>query len=340
MMCALLYLFFGLVFSSQDFNIYLNDDPTLPLFLEWSKVYQKSYPKTEEFLLRFQNYKDSLNRINVANEKTRQRGSGATFALNKFSDLTPQEFSEKILMKQFSQNGAKLLQTEENILKPKMTAPPTFDWRDRDAVTPVKDQGQCGSCWAFSVTENVESVWILARGLNSSSTQPLLAPQQLVDCDDYSFGCDGGFPPFAYDYLVSAGGMDDEKDYPYTAHGGTCKFVQSAVVAKITGYKFGTTPEDESTMADNLVSWAPLSICVDARYWQDYQGGIFSEWQCDDVPLLDHCVQAVGFNTTAPIPYWIVRNSWGTNWGEDGYIRLQYGTNTCGLTYVVTCATT
>jgi len=133
--------------------------------------------------------------------------------------------------------------------------------------------------------------------------------------------------------------LDGEKDYPYTATGGSCKFILSDVVAKITGYKFGTIPEDETTMRDNLASWAPLSICVDAPYWQDYQGGIFTEWQCDDVPALDHCVQAVGYNTTAPMPYWIVRNSWGMDWGEDGYIRLQYGTNTCGLTFVVTCAT-
>jgi len=319
-------LFISLVFSSDQLD-----------FQQWSKTYNKHYTD-EEFPQRFQNYKDSVDRINAANLKAKLQGSGATLALNKFSDLSPKEFEEKILMKSFTPNMAVL--SDEAVLKPKQSGPPTFDWRDVDAVTPVKDQGQCGSCWAFSVTENVESVWILAKGLNATSEQPILAPQQLVDCDDFSFGCDGGYPPFAYDYLVSAGGMDDEKDYPYTAQGGTCKFVQAAVVAKITGYKFGTIPEDETTMRDNLASWAPLSICVDARYWQDYQSGILTEWQCDDIPALDHCVQAVGYNTTAPMPYWIVRNSWGTDWGEDGYIRLQYGTNTCGLTYVVTCATT
>jgi C1A family cysteine protease len=328
-----LALFFCLVVVSHSS---LSEEDQLNNFNEWSRKYNKAYDP-ELILPHFQNYKNSVDRINAANEKAQLLGSGATFSLNKFSDLSPEDFREKILMKPFS--PSMVLHTSENVLKPKLSGPPTFDWRDVDAVTPVKDQGQCGSCWAFSVTENVESVWILAKGLNTSTTQPILAPQQLVDCNDLSFGCDGGFPPFAYDYLVSAGGLDDEKDYPYRAVGGSCKFILSDVVAKITGYKFANLPEDETTMRDNLVSWAPLSICVDARYWQDYQSGILTEWQCDDIPALDHCVQAVGYNMTAPMPYWIVRNSWGTDWGEDGYIRLQYGTNTCGLTFVVTCAT-
>jgi len=307
------------------------------MFQQWFQENGKVYDTADEMSLRFVNFKETVKRINTNNAYTDMRGSGAKFGLNKFSDMTQDEFAEKVLMKPFTPIDAELKQ--KNMLLPRVASPDAFDWRTKGAVTAVKDQGQCGSCWAFSVTENIESVWILAKGLNNE-TLPPLAPQQIVDCDTTDLGCNGGNPPTAYDYVQSAGGLDDEKDYPYTAQDGTCAFKSSAVVAKISGYKYATDG-DEGTMKDNLASWAPLSICVDARYWQDYQSGIMSEWQCDWIVQLDHCVQAVGYDTssTAPTPFWIVRNSWGTDWGEDGYIRLEYGTNTCGLTQESTSAT-
>jgi len=305
------------------------------MFQQWSTQHGKVYETADETSIRFDNFKETVKRINTNNAYTEMRGSGAVFGLNKFSDMTPDEFAEKVLMTPFTPVAAE--HKEKNMLLPRVTAPDTFDWRNKGAVTAVKDQGQCGSCWAFSVTENIESVWILAKGLNNE-TLPPLAPQQIVDCDPSDLGCDGGNPPTAYDYVQSAGGLDDEKDYPYTAQDGTCAFKSSAVVAKITGYKYATSG-DEDTMKDNLASWAPLSICVDARYWQDYQSGVMTEWQCDWIVQLDHCVQAVGYDTTASTPFWIVRNSWGADWGENGYIRLQYGTNTCGLTQESTTAT-
>jgi cathepsin F len=313
----------GLTFSQTT------EEELFKSFQSWAVNHQKIYATYEETLIRFENYKKSVDRVNANNAYIKLRGSGATFGLNKFSDLSPEEFSEKILMTPFSPVSAE--RKEMNMLNPRITAPATFDWRTHGAVTAVKDQGQCGSCWAFSVTENVESVWILAKGL-TNATLPPLAPQQIVDCDTTDMGCDGGNPPTAYDYIISAGGLDDEKDYPYTAQDGTCAFKSAAVVAKIASYKYACNSGDESTMLDNLASWAPLSICVDARYWQDYTGGIMTAYQCDWLVELDHCVQAVGYDTSASTPFWIVRNSWGTDWGEDGYIRLEYGSNTCGLT--------
>jgi len=305
------------------------------MFQQWFQENGKVYDTADEMSLRFVNFKETVKRINTNNAYTDMRGSGAKFGLNKFSDMSPDEFSEKVLMKPFTPIDAELKQ--KNMLIPRVASPDTFDWRTKGAVTAVKDQGQCGSCWAFSVTENIESVWILAKGLNNE-TLPPLAPQQIVDCDTTDLGCDGGNPPTAYDYVQSAGGLDDEKDYPYTAQDGTCAFKSSAVIAKITGYKYATDG-DEGTMKDNLASWAPLSICVDARYWQDYQSGVMTEWQCDWIVQLDHCVQAVGYDLTVSTPFWIVRNSWGADWGENGYIRLQYGANTCGLTEESTTAT-
>jgi len=322
-------LLLGLVYSHQS------EDEIYKTFSEWALTHRKTYSSLEENALRYQNFKNSLDRINANNAYVKVRGSGANFGLNKFSDLSPEEFAQTVLMRPFTPASVEFKQN--NMLTPRITAPTTFDWRPKGAVTAVKDQGQCGSCWAFSVTENVESVWILAKGL-TNETIPPLAPQQIVDCDDSDAGCDGGNPPTAYDYIKSAGGLDDEKDYPYTAVDGTCAFKSTAVVAKISGWKYATEG-DEDTMASNLASWAPLSICVDARYWQDYTSGIMTEWQCDWLVELDHCVQAVGYDTTASTPFWIVRNSWGADWGEAGYIRLQYGTNTCGLTQESTSAT-
>jgi len=326
-------VFVGLVASIEledgDVEVY-------QMFQGWMSTHNREYATVEEMSTRFNNFKASVNRINTNNAYTQMRGSGAKFGLNKFSDMSPEEFSENVLMTPFT--PAASLHKEKNMLTPRITAPDTFDWRSKGAVTAVKDQGQCGSCWAFSVTENIESVWILAKGI-TNETLPPLAPQQIVDCDNTDLGCDGGNPPTAYDYVQSAGGLDDEKDYPYTAQDGTCAFKQADVVAKITGYKYATSG-DEGTMKDNLASWAPLSICVDARYWQDYTSGVMTEWQCDYIVQLDHCVQAVGYDTSASTPFWIVRNSWGADWGENGYIRLQYGTNTCGLTQESTTATT
>jgi C1A family cysteine protease len=326
---TLVALIFASAYAHED------EDALYQMFQQWFLEQGKVYATEDEMSLRFNNFKESVKRININNAYADMRGSGAKFGLNKFSDMSPAEFSEKVLMKPFTPAAAQYKQ--KNMLNPRITSPDTFDWRTKGAVTAVKDQGQCGSCWAFSVTENIESVWILYRGL-TNETLPPLAPQQIVDCDTSDLGCSGGNPPTAYDYVKSAGGLDDEKDYPYTAQDGTCAFKSADVVAKITGYKYATDG-DESTMKDNLASWAPLSICVDARYWQDYTSGVMTEWQCDWIVQLDHCVQAVGYDTTASTPFWIVRNSWGTDWGENGYIRLQYGTNTCGLTQEATTAT-
>jgi cathepsin F len=321
-------LLIGLVVSHPS------EDQLFEQFQSWALKYNKNYETYDETISRFQNFKKSIDRINANNAYIKLRGSGATFGLTKFSDLSQEEFREKVLMTPFKPVNAEI--KEKNMMTPRISSPDAFDWRSHGAVTAVKDQGQCGSCWAFSVTENVESVWILAKGL-SNATLPPLAPQQIVDCDNSDAGCDGGNPPTAYDYIVSAGGLDDEKDYPYTAQDGTCAFKTSAVVAKIKSYNYATSG-DEGTMKDNLASWAPLSICVDARYWQDYTGGVMTAYQCDWIVELDHCVQAVGYDTTQSTPFWIVRNSWGLDWGEAGYIRLEYGTNTCGLTQEATSA--
>jgi len=303
------------------------------MFTHWMRTYNKTYLTPNEYSQRFQNFVASLERVKVLNSKSPK----AQYGVTKFSDMSPAEFKSTILMKNPIVPSVKPGVGVLTVKVPKAALPVAFDWRTKGAVTPVKNQEQCGSCWAFSVTENVESMWILA-GKSTNSTIKL-APQQIVDCDTTDAGCDGGDPPSAYEYIIQTGGMEPSKDYPYTAVDGTCNFQKKDVAANIKSWKYATEDYSETTLQQNLVGWGPLSICVDASNWQDYQNGVMSWEECAWVNLLDHCVQLVGYQTkTSNGDYWIVRNSWGTEWGINGYIWLEMGSDTCGLAHEATCA--
>jgi len=291
------------------------------LFNTWKYKHNKVYPSPEEETQRFQNFKNSIVRIADRNAKAKN----AVFGLNKYSDVTPEEF------KKLLGYVPRYLTSERTLLPNKQVqVPSTYDWRTQKKVTPVKDQGQCGSCWAFSVVENIESIWMIAKGINGAQMTPL-SEQEIVDCDTngQDSGCNGGDPPTAYAYVITAGGLETDADYPYTADDGDCVFDKSKVVVTISDWKYATKSQDESEMQTALINWGPLSICVDAEPWQDYSSGILAASDCGT--SLDHCVQAVGYDMTNDTPFWYVRNSWGTDWGESGYIRLEYGKDTCGL---------
>jgi len=294
-------------------------------FQRWMNKHGKHYENDEEYQVRLSNYLASVERVRERNEKS---FNGATFGITKFSDLSTEEFA-----KQFLTSRPSNIPVEERQVLPKIYRAPvdSFDWRNQSRVTDVKDQGQCGSCWAFSVTENIESVWMIAKGLTPSTMQ-LLAPQQIVDCDTSDDGCNGGDTPTAYAYVIKAGGMDTEKSYPYQAEDGDCAFQPSNVFTTISSWKYATQTKNEKEIQSNLVAWAPLSICVDAESWQDYSSGVMSHTQCGKD--LDHCVQLTGYDGAV----WNVRNSWGSDWGETGYIRLQMGYNTCGMADEATTA--
>merc|ERR1712083_1121866 len=189
----------------------------------------------------------------------------------------------------------------------------SFDWRQKGAVNAVKDQKQCGSCWAFSTVANIE-------GVNFVKTQKLLSlsEQELVDCDKKSDqGCQGGLPSNAFQFLISSKtGLEAESKYPYTARDGSCR-VQKA---------------------DELVQYGPLSIGINAGPMQWYRGGIADPWSILCNPKsLDHGVAIVGFGSESK-PYWVIRNSWGASWGEEGYYRIVRGQGKCGLNTDVTTA--
>jgi len=290
-------------------------------FASWMAEYKKVYA-SDEYHVRFANFKATLAKIEKLNAE-----DGAVFGLNSFADLSEQEFRESYLMKK------PVEYVESSPATPFMAAPgapTTFDWRTRNVVTPVKNQASCGSCWAFSATEAIESAWIIA---GKATTAIDLSPQQIVDCDHTNSGCGGGWPDKAMTYVHNAGGLEGIAHYPYTAKDGKCIFQAQYVEAKVAAYETATKAKDETTLQANLLAWGPLSICVDATTWQTYRSGVISSKQCCPGSCsLDHCVQLVGYNTTASPAHWIVRNSWGVGWGVSGYIYLEMGGNTCALT--------
>lgn len=215
----------------------------------------------------------------------------------------------------------------------------SLDWRAKGAVTPVKDQGNCGSCWAFSTTGNIEAVNQIKTGELISVSE-----QQLVDCDTQEDeGCNGGLMENSMKYAQKVGLMA-EQDYPYQAVDQKCKYTKSKVAVKISGFTVLTSrkPLDEDIIAKALTANGPLSIAINANYFQAYTGGILDKSAKKCNPLaLDHGVLIVGYGSEetndSPVDYWIVKNSWGADWGENGYIRIAKGKGVCGInTYVVT----
>jgi len=212
------------------------------------------------------------------------------------------------------------------------------DWRQVGGIiTPVKDQAHCGSCWAHSVVENVESLAIRDKIVGSDFRG---SPQELVSCDrTMDNGCNGGSPMFGF-YYLGKHGLETEKEYPYTSGGGVrgaCKLEPSLGEVE-TGeiWQFDGETDMKEFVLKSDTEGGPISIAVYAVPWKTYKSGIFPASECEG--QLDHAVQAVGLDLRGDTPYWIVRNSWNTNWGEDGFIRLPYGVNACGLDKMATYA--
>jgi cathepsin F len=308
------------------------------LFQEFKAKYGKVYESPELEEMRFGFFLENLVRAERLNEENGEPAYGVT----KFMDLSASEFRRtylnfRPLTGQAAVDRLSMPVHESTVVG---DSPASFDWRTKGAVTPVKDQGQCGSCWAFSATQAMESSWFLA-----GNTLPILAPQQIVSCDTkgQDAGCNGGDTVTAYAYLESSG-LQSEQSYPYTSGttgvDGKCKYNSSSVVARMTNFTYATPPcmdtckkQDEETLANNIVSTGPASICVNAgNNWQVYTGGIIKKNCAGAYTDLDHCVHLVGFNTNkAGVKYWIVKNSWADTWGEKGYINLKFGSNMCGV---------
>lgn len=254
-------------------------------------------------------------------------------AVNQFTDMTKEEFKSYYQGKKPSMplfGGSKASPANPNVV-----LPDEVDWRNvAGVVTPVKNQKSCGSCWAFSATESLESHFAINTGLSA----PILSPQQIVSCTPNpnqcggSGGCDGATEPLAFNYTMGAG-ITTEASYPYTARTGTCNASKIKPVARNSGF-VELTPNSYTDLVTALATAGPVSIGVAADIWQFYGGGVFDNKRCGYT--MDHGVVAVGYGTDAKSGqmYWLVRNSWGQFWGEKGYIRLVRfgeGKEPCGM---------
>jgi C1A family cysteine protease len=294
-------------------------------FMDFQAKYKKSY-SDEDFPKRMVVFAENLVRAQRENQAHMLAAGTAVFGVTQFMDLSPEEFKNMYLTYIPSSN-----RTLERVVPHVQEVAAAVDWRAKGVVTPVKDQAQCGSCWAFSATEAIESY----AKLSGKYDLIKLSPQQINSCDKVDGGCNGGNTETAYDYVVKAGGIETDADYPYTSgtgRTGTCKFESSKVAVKITGYKGVRAGEANLETALNQ---GPVSICLAATKFQTYTGGILST--CDN--NVDHCVQGVGYDMDGTTPYWIVRNSWGTGWGEKGYIRIAKGKDLCKIADDVTYPT-
>ena len=245
---------------------------------------------------------------------------GFTVALNKLAHLTPAEYNSLL--------GFRMNKAERKAVKSNAIANADCDWRKKGAVNPIKDQGQCGSCWAFSAIQAQESQYYI-----SFKTLQSLSEQNLVDCVTTCYGCNGGLMDAAYDYVINhqSGKFMTEADYPYTARDGSCKFNAAKGTSQIKSY-VNVAEGDEKDLATKVSTLGPAAIAIDASAWsfQLYSSGIYDESACSSYNL-DHGVGCVGYGTEGSKNYWIVRNSWGTAWGEKGYIRMiKDKNNQCG----------
>ncbi|KAI5661124.1 hypothetical protein M9H77_20447 [Catharanthus roseus] len=306
-------------------------DEVMGLYESWLVEHGKTYDSIGEKSKRFEIFKDNLRYIDDQNSIA---NSTYKLGLNKFADLTLDEYLSMYLGTRPAAVESEERISDQYLPSATDTLPISFDWRQKGAVTPVRNQGRCGSCWAFSTVASVEAI-------NAIVTDDLvsLSEQELVDCDSSNKGCNGGNMERAFNYVIRNGGIDTKENYPYKAHKGTCDPNRVTVVG-INGYK--RVPANNERALQNAVVHQVVSVGIDAssRTFQLYKSGVYTG---DCGKSINHAVNAVGYGVENGVEYWIVRNSWGTNWGENGYIRMQRNVRDtaglCGIAQWVTYPT-
>jgi len=299
---------------------------------QWSnfkRQFRKHYSADEE-MVRKAVFESNFLGIAEHNNQFANGMKSFSLALNSFADLTTEEFA--VQMNGFRNHGnrfqsGKSVHTDDSIA----ALPMTVDWRTKGVVTPIKNQEACGSCWAFSAVASIEGQHALNKGKLVS-----LSEQNLVDCStpEGNQGCNGGLMDQAFEYVMKNGGIDTEMSYPYEAMDDTCRYKKAsegAMVGNFTDIMTGS----ESGLQSAVAKIGPISVAIDASQFsfQFYSSGVYDEPNCGNkMEDLDHGVTAVGYGTDNGKDYWLVKNSWGMQWGNKGYIQMSRNKmNQCGI---------
>lgn len=283
---------------------------------DFKLAHGKSYGTSQEELLRLKIYEANKKLIEEHNTKFMEGLASFEMGMNQFGDLTYEEFSEVILCLNESRLQ-KDIPTYTYIPPATLDkVPEEVDWRQQGAVTPVKNQAACGSCWAFSATGALEGQHFRKTGQLVS-----LSEQQLVDCSGIygNHGCQGGMPDRAYKYIIANKGIATEQAYPYNGRDNMCQTEKGSDVI-VTGIM--KVPRDEESLSKAVSTVGPISICIHATdTFRFYKKGVFTDKSCSST-YINHAVLAVGYGSEDGQDFWLVKNSWGTSWGEQGYIRM------------------
>jgi len=290
-------------------------------FESWRIKYNKTYESSGDISNGFDNWIQNSKFIEEHNNKN----LGFELEQNMFTDIKSEWYDKKWK----NDKMLKIIHTPpvEKIEMPGL--PKSVDWRSKGVVTNIKNQEQCGSCWAFSAVGSMEGQHAIHSGKLIS-----LSESQIVDCDvnGGDEGCLGGWMDGAFKYVIGQGGLEPEKDYPYTPDDEPCSFNKSDVVAKFTGFK--DVKGGETGLKEAVANIGPVSVAIDATAstFQFYKSGVYYDVNCSQT-MLDHGVLVVGYGTTSDNKdYWSVKNSWGANWGDNGYILMARNrNNNCGI---------
>lgn len=298
---------------------------SLDHFQVWSFDHGKLYQDENERAMRALVWLDNAQFVKQKNAEE----NGVAYKLNKFADMTHEEF--KATLSPVSAEQVELAKMDQTLMElpPWVGVPASFDWRKNKAVTPVKNQGACGSCYSFSTTGAVEGACAIATGNLVS-----LSEQNIMDCS-WSYGnngCNGGMFDRAFQYIQQNKGIDTEASYPYMGKDShTCKYNPKNKGADVSNFYY-VKQEDEDALKQVISFKGPVAIAINAgmRDFQFYSGGVYDNPKCDD--SLNHGVLAVGYGTENGKDYFLVKNSWSAMWGDAGYIKMRRNANNqCGI---------
>ena len=324
-----LFSLFYTVFSQNSLRGSVEDNLHWKEFTNFQERFSKKYSTLKELEHRFEVFKGNFINIITHNSDITQN---YTLGVNQFSDLTQEEFKNIYLG---SLNGSLESFGCKSFSSQNYQVPESFDWRLEGVVNPVRDQGQCGSCWAFATTANAESVWAITNGELLD-----LSEEFLVDCASgvgyYNMGCNGGNPDSAFKYMINQG-QCNELSYPYKA--GVTKNAGKCITCSPAPVQFSSCsdvkPNDQISLKV-AVSQQPVVVAIEAdtKIFQSYSGGVIDTPSCGT--NLDHAVEIIGYGEENGKKYWTVRNSWSTSWGLDGYVLIERSDNTndigiCGI---------